>query len=81
MVENKARTQVSGSGSYSLEAYPEKDPCSYTVTQADRQKLWANIIAVFGEQGLPSCGLTDARVLGSRDEDEPQSAGNTIYLK
>lgn len=36
---------------------------------------WEKIIEVYGEDGLPSCGLTDARRLGSTGEEQ-----GTTYL-
>lgn len=45
----------------------------------DREKLWKNIEEVFGERGMPSCGMTDANILSGSDDKKP--ARGTVYLK
>lgn len=52
----------------------EECGCGYKEERLPRPD-WERIMAVYGSKGLPSCGLTDARRLGSTGEEQ-----GTTYL-
>lgn len=76
-----SRTIETSGASYSMDAYPEEDSCSYQLSDSAKKRRWQRIDQVFGGKGMPSCGMTDAKVLGASDDQESNSAADTIYLK
>lgn len=53
---------------YDLDAYPE-DEWMYQLKPNEVAAMWNRIRQIWGDRGLPSCGLTDAGVLGTGDTE------------
>lgn len=65
---------------YDLSAYDDREEHSWARSEEEIRAYWERIEAVFGPEGMPSCGLTDARRLGAVSDEKETVSTETVYI-